>query len=522
METFRKHLVRTLEELNWVQSADKAFVALERVDARKCLLRELSEAGLLSRHGEKLHQTLSDAHAELRISWPRCWSDNLAAWYGNRLFLSFAGNFALSTKFATLVSSALGRDGQKLREWPRLVDLALQSAQRSQHKLLVAPESTLSEIAAAFASQAAIDCVRLEAAESGSLASWLDDCMHDSAENPHSLRQRILISPSLGWPNGLDGPLQDRLATALADTIYALYVRPKGKMERLLRARLEADFFPIGSVFVALPDRAATAKPPKTSQDWLERGAVGWYVPPQLLMPHDDLTHCRYNIAANASIPAATTHTQQLCSKVPRWWRDCEARNPELNVAPDQWRWLVHCTRGSAGPEPEESLTHFWQRAWLDGNLQAAHPMLTLNTILRDRALKGTARITRTSQRSVSFSAVPLLQLVERRRFRSHLSRWDWEPYGFIFCREALYQLGTRPVTYGDESCFATLPPDEQPFFQPLGKNQQEWKLEQEWRLLGDLNLLQLPQEAVTLFVRSRAEATQLSRHSPWPVLWVN
>ena len=101
------------------------------------------------------------------------------------------------------------------------------------------------------------------------------------------------------------------------------------------------------------------------------------------------------------------------------------------------------------------------------------------------------------------------------------MNRWDWEPYGLVFCRQSLCKLGARPVTYGDEALFAKLPREEHPFFQPFGKDSLGWQVEQEWRLLGDLNLRLLPRLSVAVFVRSEAEAVQLSRASPWPVLWV-
>ena len=151
-------------------------------------------------------------------------------------------------------------------------------------------------------------------------------------------------------------------------------------------------------------------------------------------------------------------------------------------------------------------------------------PLETLSYLCQEGRLRGTASMTRTAERCVSFSAVPLVPLLTRRTFRSHLGRWDWEPYGLLIRRDALQAIGARHVIYGDESDYACLHSHQQPFFQPQqrkGEQQHEWSEEREWRVLGDVDLRMLPNNSVIAFVRSQREARQFARYCNWPVLWL-
>jgi hypothetical protein len=119
---------------------------------------------------------------------------------------------------------------------------------------------------------------------------------------------------------------------------------------------------------------------------------------------------------------------------------------------------------------------------------------------------------------------VPLVELLSRRQFRSHLGRWDWEPYGILVRREALERLGARQVIYGDEAEYKQLADQDKPYFQPRGmkntRNNQDWSSEREWRLLGDLIFAELPSESILVFVGTRTEAQQIARRCQWPVVW--
>jgi hypothetical protein len=119
-----------------------------------------------------------------------------------------------------------------------------------------------------------------------------------------------------------------------------------------------------------------------------------------------------------------------------------------------------------------------------------------------------------------------LIPLVQRRTFRSHLGRWDWEPYGLLLHRDALKYLKIEPVVYGDEADYGQLPTQHRTLFQPsqstTGKGSIDWREEREWRHVGDLDLSNLNPAHVICFVATRQEAIGLSRYCDWPVVWLS
>jgi hypothetical protein len=90
--------------------------------------------------------------------------------------------------------------------------------------------------------------------------------------------------------------------------------------------------------------------------------------------------------------------------------------------------------------------------------------------------------------------------------------------------QSVLTALGARPVIYGSTDLYEQLSADDRPYFQPTGKRDKrtglDWSSEEEWRLLGNLSLSQLPAEAVLLFVEHQQQAEQLARYSLWNVVW--
>jgi hypothetical protein len=137
--------------------------------------------------------------------------------------------------------------------------------------------------------------------------------------------------------------------------------------------------------------------------------------------------------------------------------------------------------------------------------------------ILRTGLLVANARATRQSHPVVCFSAVPLAELMQRRCFRAHLNRWDYEPYGVAIRVEAARAMGIQPVIYGDPKERATLARADQYRFHPRGKSN-DWSREREWRSAGTVDLTRLAEDDVRVFVRDSADLAQLPRIRNWPV----
>src|SRR5690606_31189207 len=141
-----------------------------------------------------------------------------------------------------------------------------------------------------------------------------------------------------------------------------------------------------------------------------------------------------------------------------------------------------------------------------------------LQRILTQRKLVGTSRTIPGQRAVVCFSALPLLEVIARRRFRPHLGRWDAEPYGLAIDLDAARRLGAQPVIYSDTGANGSrLPPEDCWRRQSRGRTF-DWTAEREWRLPGTADLRLLPQSKAVVFVDRDEEITRLPS-TPWPVV---
>ena len=157
---------------------------------------------------------------------------------------------------------------------------------------------------------------------------------------------------------------------------------------------------------------------------------------------------------------------------------------------------------------------------WLDRQLQSlsgepSGPLAALQQILQDGVIRASSDGLRGSKPMTSFSAVPLRELIFRRRFQTHRARWDFEPYGLCIRRRTLESLGARPVIYGDDALWEAMPEPERPWFQKRfsgrGDRQIDWSEELEWRIAGDVRLTQFGRDDLVVFCRDAFEVEHLS-----------
>jgi hypothetical protein len=198
-----------------------------------------------------------------------------------------------------------------------------------------------------------------------------------------------------------------------------------------------------------------------------------------------------------------------------------------LQQSDEEWPYLTHCTRGRAAAWPDESHIGYLHSLLLSRNDSdvLASPFLALQRILDQQRLLATNRYKRTNLATVSFSQVPLKNLLAARSFQKHLGRWDWEPYGLCLHRDYLEGIGVRRVIYGDNNTWSALPTSDRPYFQLAGQchvtrgDEGRWSWEREWRLAGDLRLASLPFEKAFVFVPTWEEARCLQTSSRFSVL---
>jgi hypothetical protein len=496
--------------------------------AWKAIAEQITDRPALTSLTQRCLQICHEKGIELRARWPRTWSESIDQWIGKRFYLSAASNFSDAFKYTSIACSQIGRHGSHFPHWPTLLDAALQHCQRHHERLLLVPDTTLSDPAEQFSQRAQLPHLKVSMDARSSLHVWLARWLERLLSIQHTsdmaialddLQRHVYLSPPLDEARGTvaDRPLRDRVAFTLADQVMVLNVSEHGTIAKLLRERLQDPKFPLGSSFIAATLADSTCEPDLLAS-WMDRGAVGWLHPGSSRFRTFYLASCPPR-RAHKHETAPPQHTQSLCIPIPL--RMDAGQHPE----DDDSVFLVHCTRGNSGPLPEESMASYLDRAWNTGHVPQAHPLISLQQIVRSAHIRGNTRLTRTSQPCVSFSAVPLLELLAARRFRSHLGRWDWEPYGLRIRRSALESLGARPVIYGCQKDYEQLDDADRPFFQARGKKDKrtglDWSSEREWRLPGELNLGDLALESVTIFVATELQAQQLARHCPWNVAWL-
>lgn len=278
------------------------------------------------------------------------------------------------------------------------------------------------------------------------------------------------------------GPLsRDAVLIALADRVDAVYVRRGGTIERCLKSRIE-------QLQDASTRVAVGSLPTCAAAGLITCGAIGWYWPTP-------------NPRAQQT-PDAVSAPQELHDE---WTRT-------------DGRWLVHCTRAGNGAWPGETQRQYRDRVLLADRYSAiGGPLEALVHILRSGRLVASARATRQSRPVVCFSAVPLVELIQRRCFRAHLSRWDYEPYGVAIRLEAAQGIGIQPVIYGTPEQRTTLARADRFRFHPQGKAY-DWTSEREWRSPATVDLTQLAAGDVRVFVRDANDLASLPKIRSWPV----
>lgn len=517
-------LAEALQQLGWCCST-ATIESNASSSPNDCWLRRWlagPQHGLrLNADGHRQFQQLVKVGWSLRSAWPRSWDATVAEWLGCRFFFGHVSAFSNQSRFHSLVSSRIGRDGSHYQPWPQWIDGALRHVQRIGGRLLVAADTTLAAAVTQFATTAQLPATYVTWQDAGDVTAWLRSMVARPCDTDQfsAAGSQLYLSPALEAPGETFArfPLQDRLAMALADRVFVMTIRQRGAVDKLAQLRLADPAFPTGTLFVTLSRAtpqspsgvsATAAELPAASTQWLKRGAVGWIVVDHVGGQTGPLQHCRLPHAAQPNL-------QQLTAPLPAHWSEMSAD--------EDWPYVVHCTRGTSGRRLDESQECFRQRVWSQGEARVWHPLETLAHICREGRLRSAAGMTRTAESCVSFSAVPIVPLLRRRIFRAHLSRWDWEPYGLLIRRTSLQRLGAREVVYGTEADFHHLSDYDKPLFQPNWRKQAQeaWRDEREWRALGDVNLHSLPPESIRVFVRTQREAQHFARHSPWPVLWV-
>ncbi len=257
----------------------------------------------------------------------------------------------------------------------------------------------------------------------------------------------------------------------------------------------------------------------------MERGAVGWI----------RLTDTDIKLQVATNVPESTQ------TYMPYFLERFVSRS-----VMESEKYLIHCTRARQGRWPDQSKTSYFDEMMnrSESSNDQASPYDTLRRILMQSRLLATHHLQKSDQATVSFSNVPLLELLSRRTFRSHLGRWDWEPYGIAVQRDFLEAMGARPVVYCSSNEIFNVAPENRVWMHPAGSRKKEerssecagnakafpdsltaieghghWSKEREWRLNADLHLASIPSDKAFIFVPGLEEALALATISRFPVM---
>ena len=185
-------------------------------------------------------------------------------------------------------------------------------------------------------------------------------------------------------------------------------------------------------------------------------------------------------------------------------------------------QYLAHWTRRCDGPWPGQTdLDWFEQLLLADPSRHRSAERVLERIILHQQILASPAAI-RQATPVVCLTAVPVDQWPKMRVYRQHRRRWDFLPFAIAMRLDWLVQKGARQVIYGEEHDWQSLRPACRPFFQKAcslqGITRIDWSLEQEWRVVGDIDLAELDSEDGFVLVPDPQTARRLAPLCRWPI----
>ncbi len=309
-----------------------------------------------------------------------------------------------------------------------------------------------------------------------------------------------LTGPSKRMSSPKSEIAKDELLICVANETRLLSVRKNGNIYRAAKRRLAESPQPVTKLLV---DSRLTSR--VVREELVALNATSWWL---------------YSDSVSAHTP------QESTAIGPRFFSDSAVASdlpiPILELSEIKMdRYLIHWTRRRLGPWPDQTEDEYLDDLIFRAPRRQHDDLATLARILAGQTILATNRLTRSLHRVVCFSNLPLDKILDRKIFRPHLSRWDFQPYGIAIERDKLAQLGAQPVIYGDEGVWEALPDELQPFFQPATSKSKgiDWRTEKEWRMVGDLNLRRIESDAAVVFVRTAEEAKLIAPISRWPVV---
>lgn len=407
-----------------------------------------------------------------------------------------------------IVSSHSEFTGFASSEWQTKLMAAIRFASQQGYRVLFAKDTPYSLAIRTACTSLQVPAIELVVSNQQGTLSRATHEIEDVAlrQNGSLVCVTLSLERSSDRPDLLHLPIHDRAVVSLSRYLFALEIRSKGKMAELIDLRLRDTAFSPGSVILGIRyEKDLSKKSGNTiAKRWLDRGVIGWI--------------CHADTEAE---PAISTN------RMP-----CHSLGPSTTVPiffASQWqpiagKFLIHCTRARRGPWPDQSIEQFHDEIFESPWKSPPSAMDSLVRILEKQRLVATSALKPGARATVSFSACSLSELMASRRFESHLSRWDWEPYGLMISSRWLASLSCQQVRYCLKAEMQSLSTEESTFAQVYSDtgNGRDWRVEREWRVADDVRLHRLPFSQGVVFVSSIEEAHRISHLSRWPICVVD
>lgn len=275
----------------------------------------------------------------------------------------------------------------------------------------------------------------------------------------------------------------DQLLATLADTVFGLSIKKNGNAATALWQRLDAPSSDRNTYAL----RDFTLTDPAEHRRMVDAGAIDW-----MLMREPAEPQVAFQ---SATADRSIAKTRRLC---------------EINSS----EYLVHWTRAQFGPWPEQTEQEHLDDLIFGLPRSQRSELASLCRIVATQRIIASANLVRGSTPVVCFSEIPLNEIKAHTVYRQHLQRWDFVPYGIGIKRTVLEKrFGCKRVIYGAEDCWKSLDRHQQPLFQLKTSTDQkiDWQQEQEWRVVGDVNLKELSPEEAVVFVGDEKDLQKLS-----------
>jgi hypothetical protein len=182
------------------------------------------------------------------------------------------------------------------------------------------------------------------------------------------------------------------------------------------------------------------------------------------------------------------------------------------------WDHVCHWTGVQHGPWPGQSRAAYYHSI-INSDSYPNSGLAALINIMQKKLIYGSGENIREGSRVVALSSLQPKDMLPLMSWRKRYVRYNFEPYGIAISRKFAALMGVRPVIYGPSTLYKRLADSDKPFFQNEGEKGGEWRPENEWRCIGDLDLSKIPADEMLIIVHHRSETEALRAFGEWRIV---